>query len=86
MSENQKEAYGLECPDLVIQRRKRVRYYLKNWSVFSKQDCFRINGRFIYRENAVMNKGDHFEFMDSGGLWHTIIFQESLAMGEDGER
>lgn len=86
MSENQKEAYGVECPDLVIQKRKRVRYYLKNWPVFSKQDCFRINGRFIYRENAVMNKGDHFEFMDSGGLWHTIIFQESLAIREDGER
>ena len=66
--------------------KKRVRYYLKNWPVFSKQDCFRINGRFIYRENAVMNKGDHFEFMDSGGLWHTIIFQESLAIREDGER
>lgn len=51
-----------------------------------KKMRFPYKGRFIYRENAVMNKGDHFEFMDSGGLWHTIIFQESLAIREDGER
>lgn len=86
LSEGQRERYGVEFPDLIIQKRKRRQYYLKNWSVYSRQDSFRINKRYIYRENAVMSKEDQFEFMDSGGLWHTIVFQKNLITGEDGAK
>jgi len=86
LSEEQKERYGVECPDLMIQRKKRTQYYLKNWSVYSKQDGFRINKKYIYRENAVMSKEDQFEFMDSGGLWNTIVFKKNLITGEDGAK
>ncbi len=87
LSETQREMYGVECPELQLQkRRKGRRYYLINWAVFSRRDAFRINGKYIFRGNAAMARADQFEFMDSAGLWNTIVFKGNRMTGEDEKR
>ena len=87
LSETQREMYGIECPELQFQkRRKGGRYYLMNWVVFSRKDAFRINRKYIFRGNAAMAKKDRFEFIDSAGLWNTVVFKGNRMTGEDGER
>ncbi len=87
LSEAQREMYGIECPELQLQkRRKGGRYYLMNWAAFSRKDAFRINGKYIFRGNAAMTKADRFEFMDSAGLWNTIVFRGNQITGEDEKR
>lgn len=86
LSEEQGEMYGIECPELLIRKGKRGRYYLKNWQAYARQDNYRINGQYIFRGNARMAKEDRFEFRDSSGLWNAITFRRGLLTGEDGKR
>lgn len=86
LSEEQGEMYGIECPNLLICKGKRGKYYLKNWQTYARQDNYRINGQHIFRGNARMTKEDRFEFKDSAGLWNTIMFRGGFMTGEDGKR
>lgn len=85
LTQEQRERYGLECPKLILQKRRGGKYYLMNWTAFSRQDGYRINGKYIFRGNAVMTAPDQFEFTDSAGLWNTIVFKGNLTTGEDGK-
>lgn len=86
LTEKQKEIYGVECPDLELQKEGRKQIYLRNWSKFTEKEDYRINNKYIYRQNAVMSKEDQFTFKDSGGNWSTIVFKKNLIAGEDGAK
>lgn len=83
LTENQKEVYGVECPDLELQKQKRKQIYLRNWSKYTGKDEYRINNKYIYRQNAVMSEDDQFAFKDSDGNWSMIVFKKNLIARED---